>query len=248
MKFLILLLLLNITILGGGNPKTNNPLGYVHTIQQDRIKTMEVYVENTNESSEEIVTLKEDKSVAEVELSNTDNQSINKLIAKRILDFEGEDIVNTSEEYSKYGITKETLDNYNKVKGTDYTIESLKQNEAIEIILYLMEVFRVTEIRDPRIRIVVFDTIYNTGSRRAVYITQNTFNFYNDLYGDGKRINVDRILGNDTINKLNQIENVDIYVQLFIYERLNTYKKFKTWSKYGNGWTKRILTVSNIKI
>lgn len=242
---MIMILLLNMITLGNPNEKVT--LGYFHIIRNEKIQTMKV-IENEHLGDETFVEIIEDHQVADMEINGMTDQEINILIAKRILDFEGDRLVHNDTEYSKYGITIETLENYNCTKNSNLTLEDLTLNDAIDIIIYLMNKTRVTEIKDPKIRIIVFDTMYNTGNRRASLITQKTFNFYNDLYGDGKRITVDGILGSETIEKLNNIKKVDIFTQLFIFERLDTYKKFKEWNTYKNGWTKRILTVSDINI
>lgn len=244
-SLMLLILLLNIVTLGNPNEKVT--LGYFHIIRNDKIQTMKV-IENEHLGDETFVEIIEDHQVADMEISGMSDQEINTLIAKRILDFEGEKLVQNDTEYSKYGITIETLENYNCTKNMNLNLENLTSNDAIDIIIYLMNKYRVTEIKDPKIRIIVFDTIYNTGYRRASLITQKTFNFYNDLYGDGKRISIDGVIGSETIEKLNNIKKVDIFIQLFIFERLDTYKKFKEWNTYKNGWTKRILTVSDIDI
>lgn len=244
-KVLCIFMIMFINVITLGNLDKENNIGYFHIIRNDKIETMRVY-EKEQVDDETFLELSPDKSVATVELKNIDDAAINVLIAKRILDFEGETIVKTPDEYSKYGITDKTLNKFNTTTGKDYKLEELDQNQAIEIILNLMEQYRVTEIKDPRIRIVVFDTIFNTGYRRAALITQKTFNFFNDLYGDGKRISADGVIGSYTIEKLNSIKKIDLFVQLFIYERLDTYKKFRKWNQYKSGWANRIQTVGNI--
>lgn len=242
----VLISLLNIVILG--NPTDHQKsIGFFHIIKEDKIQTMEVH-ESGEIDDEIILEIKKDERVADIEILGMSDVDINKLIAKRILNFEGEKVVHNSTEYSKYGITIETLERYNMNRGTRLVLENLTQDNAMDIIIHLMNRSRVNEIKDPRIRIIVFDTMFNTGNRRAARITQRTYNFYNDLYGDGKRLDIDGILGNDTIEKLNNIKKTEIFVQLFIFERLNTYKKFREWDKYKEGWTKRILSTADFNI
>lgn len=222
-------------------------MGNFHMIHSDIIKSYDVYGSMMNDNNT-FIEIQENTKMANVSISGLSNEDINKMIAKRILDFEGETVVRTEREHSKYGITSGTLRSYNKVKKTHLEVDTLSKEKAIEIIIYLMDQFKVNEIKDPRIRIILFDTIFNTGRARAVRIAQKTFNFYNDLYGDGNRIKVDTILGKETIKSLNNIDNVDMFVQLYIYERLEVYKSFKEWDKYKAGWTKRVLTVHKINV
>jgi lysozyme family protein len=53
---------------------------------------------------------------------------------------------------------------------------------------------------------------------------------------------VDGSVGNKTISAINEIDP-ELFVKTLCKNRLTYMKKIKTWSKYGNGWTKRINSI-----
>lgn len=244
--FYTLLIFLCINLYGSTS-ENRELLTNFHMIRNNFIKTMNVYQTNMTDN-EPFLEIEPNKEVADVNIEGLNDESINRLIAKRVLDFEGEKVVNNTTEYSKYGITIQTLNWYNKKYGHKYILEKLHKEEAIDIMMKIMENSNIDKIKDPRIRIVIFDTLFNTGPKRAFRIAQKTFNFYNDLYGDGNRIQIDGVLGPITIEKLNSIKKVDLFIQLYTFERLETYKKFKEWDKYKTVWCQRILTIKDFKI
>lgn len=212
---------------------------YMTMINKENINTYEIYDEG-------------DKLTLEEKDSNKINEAkdINLQIVEQILKFEGSDLVDNSTEYSKFGLTKQFINKYNKKYKTHYIVKKLSKNDAIKIMLNIMKDTRVSEIKNPEIRVLVFDTLYNSGNYRAGLITQATINYYYRVYSKGRKnvITEDGIIGSNTIKYLNKIDKPEIFKQLFIYERLNSYKKLNNWNKYGNGWTKRIIEVSNLDI
>lgn len=212
---------------------------YMTMINKENINTYEIYDEG------EKITLEEKDATKVVK-----DKDINIQIIEQILKFEGGDLVDNATEYSKYGLTKQFINKYNKKYKTQYVVKKLSKDDAVKIMTNMMKDTRVSEIKNPEIRVLVFDTLYNSGNYRAGLITQATINYYYRVYSKGRKnvISEDGILGTNTIKYLNKIDKPEIFKQLFIYERLNSYKKLNNWNKYGNGWTKRIIEVSNLDI
>ena len=251
MKKIVYILMLCICFALYGSVDVNNTnkiLTNFHMIKDNSIQTMNVIETETSEQTEPFIEIEHNEEVADVNIDGLDEKAVNILIAKRILDFEGEKLVNNSTEYSKYGITIQTLRWYNAKYKTHYRLEKLKKEEAIDIMINLMNYYKIDKIKDPRIRIVIFDTLYNAGPARAFKIAQKTFNFYNDLYGNGKRIKVDGIMGSITLEKLNSIQKVDLFIQLYTFEKLENYKNFREWDKYKKVWCERMMAISQFRI
>ncbi|MGL5316973.1 MAG: glycosyl hydrolase 108 family protein [Peptostreptococcaceae bacterium] len=168
---------------------------------------------------------------------------MNKEIAEIVLSYEGDRVIRTSREYSKFGIGSKALASYNKSNKTKYTIEKLTKEQAVSITQFLMKTYRMDEIKDPRVRLIVFDTMFNAGVHGGGRIVQRAINFYNNIK-HRDNIKVDGLVGSGTIRQLNNIEDVDLFIKLFIYQRIDSYKSYKEWDLYGRGWTLRITSIS----
>ena len=125
-------------------------------------------------------------------------------------------------ELSKYGIRENTLNEYNNKYNTNYQIETLTKNQAIEISAELVKKYHINEIKENYLKLIIFDTIFNTGYFSGSSILQKSLNRYY-----GTTVKVDGIIGSKTINLLNKVEDTERFSQIFLKERLTYYKKLK---------------------
>lgn len=72
-------------------------------------------------------------------LYSCDNIEIHKKIVDNILKHEGQEVLKTKYEYSKYGVKSSVLKEYNKKYKLNYKIDNLSKSEASEIDLELMK-------------------------------------------------------------------------------------------------------------
>ncbi|MGL5367421.1 MAG: putative peptidoglycan-binding domain-containing protein [Cetobacterium somerae] len=160
-----------------------------------------------------------------------------------VLAQEGNSILKSERELSKYGIRENTLNEYNKKYNTNYQIETLTKNQAIEISAELVKKYRINEIKDNYFKLIIFDTIFNTGYFSGSSILQKSLNRYY-----GKTVKIDGIMGSKTINLLNKVKDSERFIQIFLNERLTYYKNLKEWKIYKNGWIIRIDNLKNNKL
>ena len=132
-----------------------------------------------------------------------------------VLAQEGGSTFKSERELSKYGIRENTLNEYNNKYNTNYQIETLTKNQAIEISAELVKKYRINEIKDNYLKLIIFDTIFNTGYFSGSSILQKSLNKYY-----GTTVKVDGIMGSKTINLLNKVENPERFSQIFLKERL----------------------------
>ncbi|WP_297406645.1 hypothetical protein [uncultured Cetobacterium sp.] len=160
-----------------------------------------------------------------------------------VLSHEGNHLMRNKKEYSKYGIRNFILIEYNKIKFTNYKIETLTKNQAIEISLYLLKKYRVDEINNCNLKLALFDTFFNTGYGTGSNLIQKSIN----RYFNSNKISIDGVMGSNTIDLLNSIGEDPYFYKVFFQERLNYYMSLKSWNTYGNGWKKRILSYSTVE-
>lgn len=160
-----------------------------------------------------------------------------------VLAQEGNLVFKSERELSKYGIRENTLNEYNREYNTNYQIETLTKNQAIEITAILAKKYRINEIKDNYFKLIVFDTIFNTGYFSGSSILQRSLNRYY-----GTKIKVDGIMGSQTINLLNKVKDSERFIQIFLNERLRYYKNLKEWETYKNGWILRVNNLKNKKL
>ena len=84
----------------------------------------------------------------------------------------------------------------------------------------------------------MFDLLFNSNPDNASIIIQKTVN---EIKGKNY-VKVDGNVGNKTISTINEIDP-ELFVKTLCKNRLAYMKKIKTWSKYGNGWTKRVNSI-----
>lgn len=163
-------------------------------------------------------------------------------IIENVLSHEGDKLMRNRKEFSKYGIRNFLLIEYNNKNLKNYTINSLTKAQAIEISLYLLHKYRIDEIESCNLKLVLFDTYFNTGYGNASNIVQKSINrYYKNNY-----ILVDGVMGTNTIEILNSIGEDPLFYEAFFKERLAYYRQLKEWKKYGNGWKKRIESYSTV--
>ena len=82
--------------------------------------------------------------------------------------------------------------------------------------------------------IAVFDFAVNSGQNRAIKYLQTALG-----------VSVDGIVGNQTIGACNRLpvrKVLDEYIRL----RLEYLMKLKGWSRYGNGWGRRVVGIKEV--
>ncbi|MEG0237050.1 MAG: putative peptidoglycan-binding domain-containing protein [Cetobacterium sp.] len=156
---------------------------------------------------------------------------------------EGDKVFKSKRELSKYGIRENTLKEYNEKYKTNYQIETLTKKDATNISAALVKKYRVNEIKDNYFKLIIFDTIFNTGYSSGSVILQKSLNRYYRT-----NLKVDGIMGTQTINSLNRVKDSERFVQIFLNERLKYYKSLKEWEIYKKGWTKRVDDLKNKKL
>lgn len=166
-----------------------------------------------------------------------DDLNIHKKIVKTILSHEGEQILKTKFEYSKYGIKDSILKEYNAKHKTKYSMKNLNKNEAINIALSLMNKYKITKIESCNLKLIIFDSFYNAGPKAGALISQRALNRY---HKNQIKLSEDGVFGNETIKSLNNINDLKYFIKIFTEERLKYYSTLKNWNTYKKGWKKRI--------
>lgn len=163
-------------------------------------------------------------------------------IVNIVLGHEGEEIFKTEREFSKYGIRKKTLKEYNKKYNTSYEVEKLKRDDAVKISINLLKEYRVNEINSDKLKLVIYDTIFNAGYTGGSKITQRALNQYVK-----DSIPIDGVMGSKTINEINKIKDEKRFIEIFTKERFSYYKGIKDWETYKESWSKRIAYFAKLK-
>ncbi|WP_407538006.1 hypothetical protein [Cetobacterium somerae] len=173
-----------------------------------------------------------------------DDIEVHKKVIEYIFEHEGEKVLKTKSEYSKFGIRNSLLKNYNKKYKLNYTIRTLNKEKANEVALDLMKEYKIIGVKECNLKLVVYDLFYNAGPKVGTLISQRTLNKY---FNNQIELEEDGIMGEKTIEYLNKVIDLKVFTKIFIEERLKYYSKLKNWEKYKNGWTKRINSFSEIK-
>lgn len=175
--------------------------------------------------------------------SFANNKKIHKKIVETVLQHEGVELFRTKRELSKFGIRENTLKAYNKKYKTKYEIKNLRKEDAVKISINLLEEYRIDEIKNKNVKLVVYDTIFNAGYRGGNIILQRALKRYTQ-----SGIKIDGVLGSKTIEELNNIKNEKRFITIFNQERLNYYQGIKDWEVYKEGWLKRINYYNNLRL
>lgn len=165
-----------------------------------------------------------------------EESKVREMIISEVLSHEGEKLVKTQKEVSKYGIRNFLLLEYNKKFDKDYEIKSLTEDQAREIANHLLKTYRLNEIENSYSQLMIFDIFFNGGYTAGAVITQRALK----KYFSNQDFEVDGVLGSRSIALINKVKNHDSFIDLVSEERISYYKSLKTWDIYGAGWEKRI--------
>ena len=138
------------------------------------------------------------------------------------------------------GITQPTLDKYNAGHPNfnfPKNVKNLTGGQAQQI--YGEDYYderRIGDIKNERIAMAVFDMGVMSNFSNVGKIVQKTLN-----ESIGEDLKVDGIIGNKTINALNNIpENkVDDFMKVLKKFRIEYLRGLSGWVKYGKGWMMR---------
>ncbi|MGL5357298.1 MAG: putative peptidoglycan-binding domain-containing protein [Cetobacterium sp.] len=166
------------------------------------------------------------------------DSKIRQTIISEVLSHEGDKLVKTQKELSKYGIRNFLLIEYNKKFEKDYEIKNLTEEQAREIAEYLLVGYRLHEVKHSYSQMMIFDIFFNSGYKGGAVITQRALK----RYRPSEDITVDGVLGSRTIALINSVQDHEKFIDLITEERINYYKSLTSWAKYGKGWEKRINT------
>ncbi|MGL5000026.1 hypothetical protein [Cetobacterium sp.] len=164
------------------------------------------------------------------------SNEIREIIISEVLSHEGNKLVKTQKELSKYGIRNFLLIEYNKKFETAYEIRSLTEEQAREIASHLLVDYRLDEIKHSYSQMMIFDIFFNGGYRAGAVVTQRALK----KYRPSEDIAVDGVLGSKTIAIINSVDDHEKFIDLITEERIAYYKSLDSWAKYGKGWEKRI--------
>ena len=167
-----------------------------------------------------------------------EDTKVRELIISEVLSHEGDKLVKTQKELSKYGIRNFLLIEYNKKFDKNYEIKSLTESQAREIAEHLLTEYRLNEIKHSYSQMMIFDIFFNGGYNAGAVITQRALK----KYKPSENIEIDGILGSKTIAIINSVQDHEKFIDLITEERINYYKSLTGWELYGKGWEKRILS------
>ncbi|MDX8336056.1 lysozyme family protein [Candidatus Cetobacterium colombiensis] len=167
-----------------------------------------------------------------------EESKVREIIISEVLSHEGDKLVKTQKEFSKYGIRNFILLEYNKKFNKNYEIKSLTETQAREIAEHLLVKYRLNEIKHSYSQMMIFDIFFNGGYNAGAVVTQRALK----RYKPSENIEVDGVLGSKTIAVINSVQDHEKFIDLMTEERINYYKSLNSWSLYGKGWKKRILT------
>ena len=123
---------------------------------------------------------------------------------------------------TKFGISKRSYPNLN--------IKNLTRSGAID--LYRFDYWQEARCgyMPKGVDLLVFDTAVNRGPARAIRRLQTAL-----------RVKPDGIVGPQTLHAL-QIKNTFDLIDEFTSRRMVAYARLKNFSRYGLGWTRRIIS------
>ncbi|MGL4652813.1 MAG: hypothetical protein ACRDB6_08860 [Cetobacterium sp.] len=165
-----------------------------------------------------------------------DDTRIREIIISEVLSHEGDKLVRTQKELSKYGIRNFLLLDYNKKFEKNYEIKTLTEEQAREIAEHLLVDYRLDEIKHSYSQMMIFDIFFNGGYNAGAVVTQRALKRYRPSEG----IVVDGVLGSKTIAVINSVQDHEKFIDLITEERIAYYKSLNSWEQYGKGWEKRI--------
>lgn len=162
-----------------------------------------------------------------------------------VLSFEGNMVVKTQLEYTKYGITQEILYSYNKEYDVYWEVSSLTKKQAKQVAYAMFwDKMNLEEIKNERIAIAVFDFNFHSNSNTAMKIIQRVLN---DIIYEKRRkgkksltyLVEDGRIGYRTIEALNSVNEKD-FIKRYKVARLCYLQSLPQWNEYDEGWRKRV--------
>lgn len=146
-----------------------------------------------------------------------------------------------SSNHSRYGVSKETIQRYNKIYKTKYTVNSLTKTQAKTIAKKLYwQTYNIDSITNDKLAVAVFDFVYNSNTTNAMKTIEKK------LVSIGvKGIKVDGSLSKKEIDKMNTLSG-DKLTNHICDARLSYIKTLKVWSNYKNGWSKRVNAIKKL--
>lgn len=137
---------------------------------------------------------------------------------------------------TKYGITLGTLTRWrshlgNKNNITKEDIQNLTEQEACEIYYNWYWIPNKCDRMPPSIALALFDSAVNVGNRRACGLLQQSLG-----------VEDDGIIGSVTLKAISLLSEKRLLVD-FLAKRILFYSTLPTFSRFGYGWTRRVLEI-----
>lgn len=132
------------------------------------------------------------------------------------------------------GITQREYDAYRKNKGLPQ-LDVWKAPESDITDIYLNDYWRASRADQLQsgVDLIVFDGAVNSGIAQATKWAQRAVN------AQGKKLNVDGIIGPQTVAALNECEPKAL-IESMCDQRLAMLRTLSTWPRYRGGWTSRV--------
>lgn len=166
---------------------------------------------------------------------------IQKIVIGRTLDLEGGSkytnyMENGKRRPTKWGVTLDTLRRINP-KATANDVKRLTKDEAIAI--YKTFYWDEGQVSKAPLYLqdLIFDGMVNHGTYGMTKVIQRALN---DI---GHKLKVDGIMGNATLNALNEKDLQETRVAI-LDRRKSLYKGLRDYHKFGRGWMNRLAAVS----
>ena len=146
-----------------------------------------------------------------------------------------------SSNHSRYGVSKETIQRYNKIYKTKYTVNSLTKTQAKTIAKKLYwQAYNIESITNDKLATAVFDFVYNSNPTNAMKTIEKK------LVSLGvKGVKIDGTLSKKEIEKMNSLSGNKLANNI-CDARLSYMKTLKVWSKYKNGWSTRVNAIKKL--
>ena len=148
--------------------------------------------------------------------------------------FEGSAVDKNGDSYSKFGITKGTLNSYNKKFKKNYKFNSLTEQQAKTVAYKMVYAPNlVSFIKDDRIAMATMDWVYNSNHINATKQMQSMLG-----------LKVDGTFSIDDIKYINTLSWEEFISKYYPKRKAYFYSLKK--SKYIKGWLNRLEKVRNL--
>lgn len=127
---------------------------------------------------------------------------------------------------TNYGISKRAYQNVD--------IKNMTREQASEIYRFDYWLRCKCDVLPDALSVAVMDYAVNSGIRKAIKDLQAVLG-----------VKVDGIIGNQTIGAANRMPQRKVLTD-YLDKRLNYLMSLKSWSRYGNGWGKRVKRVREL--